>query len=148
MSSKNPEKSLRQSEFESQLFWHDHGEGNTPQAAQASDEDEEDALFFILNSATPVQLRSKELFGGFYTKVWYPSKRISVKWSVTVFHRSSFYRCKLNIGSISRCTFQIFHGNVKIVQSESRIISVKLLSTTMRTIDFEAMFVNYFQFWI
>ena len=43
--------------------------------------------------------------------------------------------------------FQIFHGNVKIVQNE-RIISVELLSTTMRTIDFEAMFVNYFQFWI
>ena len=58
-----------------------------------------------------------------------------------------FYRCKLNIGSISRCTFQIFHGNVKIVQNE-RIISVELLSATMRTIDFEAMFVNYFQFWI
>ena len=47
MSSKNPEKSLRRSEFESQLFWHEHGEGNTPQAAQASDEDEEDALFLF-----------------------------------------------------------------------------------------------------
>ena len=104
-------------------------------------------LFFILNSATPIQLRSKELCGGFYTKLWYPSKKISVKWYVTVFHRSSFYRWKLNIGSISRCTFQIFHGNVKIVQNE-RIISVELLSATMRTIDFKAMFVNYFQFWI
>ena len=104
-------------------------------------------LFFILNSATPIQLRSKELCGGFYTKLWYPSKKISVKWYVTVFHRSSFYRWKLNIGSISRCTFQIFHGNVKIVLNE-RIISVELLSATMRTIDFKAMFVNYFQFWI
>ena len=25
-----------------------------------------------------------------------------------------------NIGSISRCTFQIFHGNVKIVQTERK----------------------------
>ena len=147
MSSKNPEKSLQRSQFESQLFWHEHGEGNARQAAQASHEDEEDALFFILNSATPIQLRSKELCGGFYTKLWYPSKKISVKWYVTVFHRSSFYRWKLNIGSISRCTFQIFHGNVKIVQNE-RIISVELLSATMRTIDFKAMFVNYFQFCI
>ena len=47
-------------------------------------------LFFILNSATAIQLRSKELCGGFYTKLWYPSKKISVKWYVTVFHRSSF----------------------------------------------------------
>ena len=85
MSSKNPEKSLQRSQFESQLFWHEHGEGNARQAAQASHEDEEDALFFILNSATPIQLRSKELCGGFYTKLWYPSKKISVKWYVTVF---------------------------------------------------------------
>ena len=90
MSSKNPEKSLQRSQFESQLFWHEHGEGNARQAAQASHEDEEDAFFFILNSATPIQLRSKELCGGFYTKLWYPSKKISVKWYVTVFHRSSF----------------------------------------------------------
>ena len=76
--------------------------------------------FLILNSATPIQLRFKELCGGFYTKLRSPSKRISVKRSVTVFYRSSFYRCKLNIGSISRCTFQIFHGNVKIVRNESK----------------------------
>ena len=66
MSSKNPEKSLQRSQFESQLFWHEHGEGNARQAAQASHEDEEDAFFFlVLNSATPIQLRSKELCGGF-----------------------------------------------------------------------------------
>ena len=52
MSSKNPEKSLQRSE--SQLFWHEHGKGNKPQAAQAIDEDEKDALILILNSATPV----------------------------------------------------------------------------------------------
>ena len=77
-------------------------------------------FFLILNSATPVQLRLKELCGSFYTTLRSLSKRISVKRSVTVFHRSSFYRCKLNIVSIGRYTFQIFHGNVKIVQYERK----------------------------
>ena len=31
-----------------------------------------------------------------------------------------FFRCKLNIRSISRCTFQIIHGDVKIVQNERK----------------------------
>ena len=52
MSSKNPEKSLQRTE--SHLFWYEHGKGNKPQAAQAIDEDEEDALILISNSATPV----------------------------------------------------------------------------------------------
>ena len=95
MSSKNPEMSLQRSE--SHLFWNEHGKGNKLQAAQAIDEDEEDVLFLILNSATPIQLRFKELCGGFYTTLRSPSKRISVKRSVTVFHRSSFYRCKHRI---------------------------------------------------
>ena len=63
MSSKNLEKSLQRSE--SHLFWQEHGKVNKPQAAQTIDEDEEDALFLILNSATPNQLRFKELSGGF-----------------------------------------------------------------------------------
>ena len=88
MSSKNPEMSLQRSE--SHLFWNEHGKGNKLQAAQAIDEDEEDVLFLILNSATPIQLRFKELCGGLYTTLRSPSKRISVKRSVTVFHRSSF----------------------------------------------------------
>ena len=45
MKSKNPEKSLQGSE--SHLFWHGHGEGNKPQAAQAIDEDEEDVRSFL-----------------------------------------------------------------------------------------------------
>ena len=88
MSSKNPEKSLQGSE--SHLFWHEHGKGNKTQVAQAIDEDEEDVLFLI-------QLRFKELCGGFYTTLRSPSKRISVQRSVTVFHRSSFYRRKHRI---------------------------------------------------
>ena len=91
MSSKNPEKSLQRTE--SHLFWYEHGKGNKPQAAQAIDEDEEDALILISNSATPVYLQFKELWGGFYTTQRSPGKRISVKRSVPVFHRSSFYRC-------------------------------------------------------
>ena len=87
MSSKNPEKSLQRSE--SHLFWHEHCNGNKPPAAQAIDEDQEDVLVLILNSATPIHLRFKELCGGFYTTLRSPSKRISVKRSVTVFHRSS-----------------------------------------------------------
>ena len=59
MSSKNPEKSLQRSK--SHLFWHEHGKGNKPQAAQAIDEDEEGPLFLIMNSATLIQLRFKEL---------------------------------------------------------------------------------------
>ena len=50
------------------------------------------------NSATSNQLRFKELCDGFYPlTLRFPSKRISVKRSVTVFHRSSFYRCKRRI---------------------------------------------------
>ena len=45
---------------------HEHGKGNKPQAAQAIDEDEEDTLSKQENSATPIQLRFKELCGGFY----------------------------------------------------------------------------------
>ena len=102
-------------------------------------------FFLILNSATPIQLRFKELCGGFYTTLRSPSKRISVKRSVTVFHRSSFCRCKLNIGSISRCTFQIFHGDVKIVQNgrKRRIVidsdgrlTLKLCLLTMSSFEF------------
>ena len=63
MSSKNPQKSFQRSE--SHLFWHEHGKGNKSKASQAIDEDEEDVLFSILNSATPIQLRLKELCGGF-----------------------------------------------------------------------------------
>ena len=63
MSSKNLEKSLHRSE--SHLFLQEHGKVKKPQAAQTIDEDEEDALFLILTSATPNQLRFKELSGGF-----------------------------------------------------------------------------------
>ena len=116
MSSKNPEMSLQRGE--SHLFWHEHGKGNKPQAPQAIDEDEENALFVILNSATSIQLRFKELCGGFYTTLRSPSKRISVKRSVLSFTAPIFTGA--NIGSISRCTFQIFHGNEKIVQNERK----------------------------
>ena len=75
-------------------------------------------LNFEFGDPNPVALQRTVWW--FYTTLRSPSKRISVKRSVTVFHRSSFYRCKLNIGSIGNCTFQIFHGNVKIVQNESK----------------------------
>ena len=143
MNSNNPENSLQRSE--SHLFWHEQGKGNKPQAAQAIDEDEEDALFLILNSATPIELRFKELYRGFYTKLRSPSKRIPVKQSVNFFHLSSFYRCKLNIGSISRCTFKIFHGNVKIVQSERKR---RIVIDTDEDEWLWSLFVNYVQFWI
>ena len=44
-----------------------------------------------------------------------------------------------NIGSISRCTLQIFHGSVKIAQNERKR---RIVIAAMRTIDFEAIFVN------
>ena len=102
-------------------------------------------FFLILNSSTPIQLRFKELCGGFHRTLRSPSKRISVKRSVTVFHRSRFFRCKLNIRSISRCTFQIIHGDVKIVQNERkrRIVidrdgrlTLKLCLLTMSSFEF------------
>ena len=140
MSSNNPEKSLQRSE--SHLFWHEQGKGNKPLAAQAIDEDEEDALVLILNSATPIQLRFKELCGGFYTTLRSPSKRISVKRSVTVFHRSSFYRCKHRI-------HQLVHiPNIPWQCENCYLVMCELLSTAMRTIDFKAIFVSYVQFWI
>ena len=102
-------------------------------------------FFLILNSSTPIQLHFKELCGGFHTTLRSPSKRISAKRSVTVFHRSRFFRCKLNIRSISRCTFQIIHGDVKIVQNERkrRIVidrdgrlTLKLCFLTMSSCEF------------
>ena len=90
-------------------------------------------------------MRFKELCGSFCTTLRSPSKRISVKRSVTVFHRSSFCRCKLNIGSISGCTFQILHGDVKIDQDERkrRIVidsdgrlTLKLCLLTMSSFEF------------
>ena len=77
MSSNNPEKSLQRSE--SHLFWHEQGKGNKPLAAQAIDEDEEDALVLILNSVTPIQLRFKELCGGFYTTLRAPLQFLQVQ---------------------------------------------------------------------
>ena len=77
MSSNNPEKSLQRSE--SHLFWHEQGKGNKPLAAQAIDEDEEDALVLILNSVTPIQLRFKELCGGFYTTLRSPLQFLQCK---------------------------------------------------------------------
>ena len=147
MSSKNPEKSLQRSQFESQLFWHEHGEGNAPQAAQASDEDEEDAFFLFWIRRPQSSCAPKNCVVVFIQNFGIRARKYQSSDTLLSFTAPVFYRCKLNIGSISRCTFQIFHGNVKIVLNE-RIISVELLSTTMRTIDFEAMFGNYFQFWI
>ena len=77
MSSNNPEKSLQRSE--SHLFWHEQGKGNKPLAAQAIDEDEEDVLVLILNSASPIQLRFKELCGGFYTTLRAPLQFLQVQ---------------------------------------------------------------------
>ena len=103
------------------------------------------SFFLILNSATPIQLRFKEL-----TAVWWFLYNTSVSeqenyQSSDLFHRSSFCRCKLNIGSIIRCTFQIFHGDVKIVQNERkrRIVidrdgrlTLKLCLLTMSSFEF------------
>ena len=53
----------------------------------------------------------------------------------TVFYRSRFCRCKRK--SITGSTFQIFHGDVKIIET-----SVHLLSRVMRTTDFTANFLG------
>ena len=92
---------------------------------------------FFFNSATPIQLRFKELCDGFYTILRSPSQRVSVTRSVLSSTAPAFTGA--NIGSISRCAFQICHDNVKIVQNERKR---RLLSTAMRTIDFEVIFVK------
>ena len=89
MSWKNPEKSLQRSE--SHLFWYEHGKGNKPQAAQAIDEDEEDALFEFW-----IERPQRTVWWFlFNTSV---SKQENISQAIrTFFHRSSFYRCKHRI---------------------------------------------------
>ena len=134
-----PEKSLQRSE--SHLFWHEHGKGNKLQAAQAIDEDEALFLNFEFGDPNPVALQRTVWWFLYNTSV---SEQENYQ-SSDLFHRSSFCRCKLNIGSISRCTFQIFHGDVKIVQNERkrRIVidsdgrlTLKLCLLTMSSFEF------------
>ena len=119
MSSKNPEKSLQQSE--SHLF-------KNKQTAQAIDEDEEDALFKAgeFGDSNPVALQR--------TVWWFLSLHFGFRardessTTTTLIDQSSDPLLSstapiftgANIGSISGCTFQIFHGNVKIVQNERK----------------------------
>ena len=119
MSSKNPEKSLQRSE--SHLF-------KNKQTAQAIDEDEEDALFKAgeFGDSNPVALQR--------TVWWFLSLHFGFRardessTTTTLIDQSSDPLLSstapiftgANIGSISGCTFQIFHGNVKIVQNERK----------------------------
>ena len=119
MSSKNPEKSLQRSE--SHLF-------ENKQTAQAIDEDEEDALFKAgeFGDSNPVALQR--------TVWWFLSLHFGFRardessTTTTLIDQSSDPLLSstapiftgANIGSISGCTFQIFHGNVKIVQNERK----------------------------
>ena len=119
MSSKNPEKSLQRSE--SHLF-------KNKQTAQAIDEDEEDALFKAgeFCDSNPVALQR--------TVWWFLSLHFGFRardessTTTTLIDQSSDPLLSstapiftgANIGSISGCTFQIFHGNVKIVQNERK----------------------------
>ena len=78
---------------------HEHGKGSLANRKLLKPASTERMPFLKQeNSATSIQLRFKELCDGFYPlTLRFPSKRISVKRSVTVFHRSSFYRCKRRI---------------------------------------------------
>ena len=60
----------------------------------------------------------KERCSGFYSTLRSPNKRISVKRSVLSSTAPVF--TVANVGSVSMCTFQIFHSNVKIVQNERK----------------------------
>ena len=119
MSSKNPEKSLQRSE--SHLF-------KNKQTAQAIDEDEEDALFKAgeFGDSNPVALqrtvwwflslhfgfRARDESSTTTTLIDQPSDPL-LSATAPIFTGA-------NIGSISGCTFQIFQGNVKIVQNERK----------------------------
>ena len=55
---------------------HEHGKGNKPQAAQAIDEDEEDALFWSKRiRRLQSSCASKNCVVVFIPKLWFPSKR-------------------------------------------------------------------------
>ena len=71
------EKSRRVLAAKHKSLVHQHDRRNKLQAAQAIDENEEDALLGQENSATPIQLHFKELWGGFYpyTSVSEPEMR-------------------------------------------------------------------------
>ena len=55
----------------------EHDRRNEQQAARAIDENQKDALFEAeeFDSATPIQLHFKELCGGFYPTLGFPSQR-------------------------------------------------------------------------
>ena len=119
MSSKNPEKSLQGSE--SHLF-------KNKQTAQAIDEDEEDALFKAeeFGDSNPVALQRTvwwflSLHFGFRARDESSTTTAFIDQSSDplLFSTAPIFT-GANIGSISGCTFQIFHGNVKIVQNERK----------------------------
>ena len=124
---------------------HEHGKGNKPQAAQAIDEDEEDTLFEAgeFGDSNPVALqRTMWWFLSLHSVSEQETKVVScagVKFSFNsrMMAKKSWFgwpseaqrpdmvrredtKERSNQRSISGCTFQIFHGNVKIVQNERK----------------------------
>ena len=116
---KNPVNILKDNEFEksrevlaakqkSLVLEH----GNKPQAAQAIDEDEEDALFEAGECGDPNRVALQG------TALRFASKRISVIRHCLL--PLQFFSTGANVRSINGCTFQKFHDYVKIVQNERK----------------------------
>ena len=74
MSSKNPEKSLQRIRSESNLFTSTAKETNR-KLLRLSTKTKRIPFLKQENSATPIQLRFKELCGGFYPYTLFSSKR-------------------------------------------------------------------------
>ena len=145
MSLKNPEKSLQRSQ--SHLFTSTAKETNCMLLRPSMKTKRMLFFSFELGDRNPVAIQ-RTVWWFLYNTSVSEQEKLSVKWSVTVFLCSSFYRCKHRIHPSAGA-----HSNYFIVMWKlSRMKeSVKLLSTAMRTIDFEAIFIfiiNYVQFWI
>ena len=121
---------------------HEHGEAANRKLLRPSTKTKRMPVLKQENLANPIQLRC----GGFYpyTSVS-EQEKTSVKQSVTVFHRSSFNRCKRRIHQPVHIISKYFMVMWKLTRMKG---SVELLSRAMRTIDFDWLFfVNFVQFW-
>ena len=134
-----PEKSLQRSE--SHLFWHEHGKGNKLQAAQAIDEDE--ALFFNFEFGDPQSsCASKNCMVVFVQHFGLRARELSVKRSVPPLQF-------LQVQTKHRIHQQVHIPNISWwCENCPEWKEASNCYRQWRTIDFEAMFVNYVQFWI
>ena len=107
MSSKNPEKSFQRNK--THLF---SSMETNRKLLRPSTKTKRMPVLKRENSATPIELRFKELHFGLRAREYQSS--------VIVFYPSSFFSTGANVRSINGCTFQKIHDYVKIVHNERK----------------------------